>query len=176
MPVVCQDVILTPQVRVLLSTTATVELDPTATWPNEMLAGLATRLSLVVPEPPSSNANCVFEALLVIVVFPPAHPVAVGEKVMFSATLWPAARTNGSFRLDRLNPLPLTLAAETVTLVCPPLVKTTISVSVCPRGTPPKRIEQGAQVNCLVDALENADEAKSATVMIRVMKTRVEKD
>jgi hypothetical protein len=55
LPVICQAVIFTLQERVLLRTTGTVVDDPTATWPNETLAGLATRLSLVVPPPPSSN-------------------------------------------------------------------------------------------------------------------------
>ena len=159
----------------MLTTTGTVDFDPTATWPNETLAGLAAKLSLAVPEPWSCNVSCGFEALLVIVAFPPAHPVAVGEKVTLKETLCPAERTPGNFRLDRLNPVMLRLAAVTVALVCPPLVTTTTSVSVCPMGTPPKRTEQGAQVNCCLDALANADEANSATVMMRVMKTRVEK-
>ena len=113
--------------------------------------------------------------MLVIVPFPPVHPVAVGEKVTFREALCPAARTNGNLRLDRLNPVPVRLAADTVTLVCPPLAKTTISVSVCPMGTAPKRTVHGAQVNCCVDAPAHTGRANSATVMRRMRKTRAEK-
>ncbi len=43
------------QVRVLVSTTGSVDFAPTATWPKETLAGLAPRLLLLAPVPPSTN-------------------------------------------------------------------------------------------------------------------------
>ena len=55
LPVACQADIFTLQGRVLRSTIGTVEDDPTATWPNETLAGLATTASLVVPRPSESQ-------------------------------------------------------------------------------------------------------------------------
>jgi hypothetical protein len=66
------------------------------------------------------------EALLIIVPFPPAHPVAGGVKVTLRDAVCPGATTNGKRELDRLKALPVRLTAETVTLVCPPLLKTTI--------------------------------------------------
>jgi hypothetical protein len=96
-----------------------VELPPTATWPNETLEGLAPKVSLVAPVPSSSTLRTEFEALLVNVATAPVHPVLVGEKVTFSATLFPAGRINGKANPDARNSVPPRFTVETVTLVGP---------------------------------------------------------
>jgi hypothetical protein len=50
-PVVWNPEIVSAQARLFVTTTVLVELVPTVTWPNEMLAGLATIGSLVTPVP-----------------------------------------------------------------------------------------------------------------------------
>ncbi|MGB0013395.1 MAG: hypothetical protein WBQ03_17430 [Candidatus Sulfotelmatobacter sp.] len=51
LPIVCKPETDTFQVRALVSVIVFVELDPTGTWPNETLAGLATTASLATPDP-----------------------------------------------------------------------------------------------------------------------------
>jgi hypothetical protein len=174
-PVVCQAESFTFQERVLVRTTGSVELDPTDTWPNETLAGLAVKLSLVVPVPRMFNRSAGFEAVLVNVPTPGTHPATVGEKITLSETLCPAARFKGKLKLERLNSVPLRLNADTVTLVCPPFVKTTTWVSVCPSGTAPKRNRDGVQVNCWVAALAHKFNIVTNIVIVMRKKTRVEK-
>jgi hypothetical protein len=136
----------------LVSTTDWVELAPTATDPNETLAGLAVTGSLVTPVPPSSIWRSGFEAVLVNVAFPPVHPIAGGVKVTLRATLSPAETTIGRLKGDALNSVEVMLIAESVMLVCPLFVKVTSWVSVWPTGTVPKCRLAGVHVNCCVAA------------------------
>jgi hypothetical protein len=53
LPVVRKASTVSFQVRLLVSTTVFVELDPTATGPKETMEGLADRGSLVSPVPPN---------------------------------------------------------------------------------------------------------------------------
>ena len=159
----------------MVSTTDCVVLVPTATWPNETVEGLAVTLSLVAPVPSSCTSRVEFEALLVKTIHPPVHPVPVGEKVTFSVTLCPAGRVKGKLRPDALNSGALIFIAETVMLVCPPLVKTKTSVSGCPTATLPKPKADGAPVSCfaVAPALKGIITADTVTVMKK--KTRREK-
>jgi hypothetical protein len=75
-----------------------------------------------------------------------------------------------------LNCAPLKLTADRVTLLDPPLVKTTTSVSVCPTGTAPKLTLHGAQVSCCVDVRAHNGSANSTTLIMTSKKTRIEKD
>jgi hypothetical protein len=102
-----------------------VELAPTATWPNEMLEGLAPNVSLVAPVPASSTLRTELEALLVNVAYAPVHPVVVGEKFKFSAMLFPAGRINGKVNPEALNSVPPRFTVETLTLVGPLFVNDT---------------------------------------------------
>jgi hypothetical protein len=63
--------------------------------------------------------------LLVNVASPPVPPVAIGANVTFRAVLCPGDRVNGKVIPDNVNSVVVELMAETVTLVSPPLVKTT---------------------------------------------------
>jgi len=141
-------------------------LAPTATWPNETLEGLAAKASLVAPAASSSSLSTEFEALLLKIADVPTHPVVVGEKVTFTATLLPAGITRGNVRPDMLNSFPLSLIAETVTLFDPVLDKTTTCVSLCPTRTPPKRTTDGAHVSC------SAARAGNGNIMTMAAKVR----
>lgn len=55
LPIIWKPERVTFQVRLLVTVMVFVELDPTVTCPNEMLAGLATTVSLLTPDP--SNCN-----------------------------------------------------------------------------------------------------------------------
>lgn len=116
----------------MVRTTGTVELAPTATFPNEASEGEAMMPSLAAPVPPSPSLRSEFDALLVNVTSPCTHPVAVGENVTLSAVLCPADKVSGNPGWERVNSAPLRLIADTVTLAVPPLVKITTWVSACP--------------------------------------------
>ena len=160
----------------MVSTTDRVVLAPTATWPNETVEGLAVKVSLVAPVPWSCTSRVEFEAFPVKKIHPPVHPVLVGEKVTFSVALCPAGRVKGNLKPDALNSVPLSFIAETVMLVCPPLVKTRTSVSGCPTTTLPKLKADGAPVSCfaVAPALKGIITADTVTVMMK-KKTRIEK-
>lgn len=111
-------------------------------------------------------------ALLLNTTFPPVHPEAVGEKLTLTIAVSPWDKINGKPNCEMENSVPLKFAAETVTLVCELLLKTTSSFSVCPIGTWPKLRLEGEQVNFCAPAC--AHKESIAAVMIR--KTRVEKD
>jgi len=53
---------------------------------------------------------------------PEIVPAVVGEKPTVNGTAWPADRVNGVDRLERVNPAPAILTAETVTAEAPVLV------------------------------------------------------
>ena len=113
--------------------------------------------------------------MLVNITHPPVHPVAVGEKVTFIGTLCPAGRLNGKLKLDTLNSVPLSFIAETVTLVCPPFVRTTTSVSFCPIRTLPKRRLDGVHVSCGVAARTHKGSIVANRMTVMLEKTRVER-
>ena len=104
----------------------------------------------------------------------PANPTVVGEKLTRSATFCPAAITNGNRKLKTLNSDPV-LNVDTVTLVSPLLLNTTISVSVCPTGTAPKRMLHGVQLNWGVDAPADHGNSTANNATERKERTRLEK-
>lgn len=113
--------------------------------------------------------------MLVKIIYPPVHPVVVGEKVTLSVTLCPAGRVKGKRKPDALNSVALTFIAETVTLVGPPLLKTRTSVSACPRITLPKLKADGAPVSCFAVAPALKGIITEETVTVMKKKTRIEK-
>jgi len=117
------------QERSFVSMTGTVELDPIATGPNGTVEGLAIRDSLLTPPPRTSSTRLAFEALLENWTVPTVDP-AVAVKLTFKSTLCPAGRTSGRPKLETANWELLIAIPETVTLVCPLLVRVTSKVSV----------------------------------------------
>jgi hypothetical protein len=163
-------------VRVFFSTTGNVDFAPTVTWPNETLAGLATKLSLVAPVPPTPNRKLLLVALLVNVIPASTHPEAVGENVTFNKTLCPADSVAGKVSPDALKRVPLLLMAVTVTLVDPLLVSTASSLSLCPITTLPNCRLLGETVSCRAPALTDRGIDTANAVTVRKRKTRVSKD
>jgi len=95
---------------------------PIATLPRERLDGFGLSVPCDTPFPETGMLKLEFDALDVTVMFPLAAPVVVGAKATVNDALCPGARAAGSERPERLNPVPLTDAAEIVTLV-PPLLR-----------------------------------------------------
>jgi len=88
-----------------------------------------------------------FEAVDVIVTVPLAAPDAVGAKLTVNVALCPAVRVTGVVIPLTVNPVPLTLTCETVTLDPPVLVIVSDKGSVLPTVTLPKLRLVGFEVN-----------------------------
>jgi len=100
-------------------------LVPTLTFPKLRLVGVALSRS-VTPVPESETRAGELVAVLTTETLPEALPVTVGAKVAVKLVLWPAVRVRGSERPLMLNPVPVTVACETVTLPVPLLVRVTV--------------------------------------------------
>jgi hypothetical protein len=174
LPVDWKAEIFTFQERRLVSTTGRVELVPTATCPKERLEGLIPIPSLVTPVPRTAKRSVGFEASLVNVTVPGVHPVVVGEKITFSETLCPAGTINGN-AAGAANCAKLAFIAETVTLVWPPLVKTTTAVSLWPITTLPRCRADGAHVSCCVAARTHRGSIVTKIMTVKMEETRVDR-
>jgi hypothetical protein len=73
-----------------------------------------------------------FAPLEVMLTFPLAAPLAVGEKTTVNDVLWPAFRVTGKASPLKLNPVPLAAAAEMVILVPPVLVSVSDKLELLP--------------------------------------------
>ena len=99
---------------------------PTVTFPKLRLVGVAVRDEVcATPLPESDTAAGELVAVLTTETQPEALPVTVGAKVAVKLVLWPAVRVRGSESPLMLNPEPVTVACETVTLPVPLLVRVT---------------------------------------------------
>jgi len=88
--------------------------------------------------PESATLRAEFDALEVMARLPLAPLPEVGAKVTLRLALWPAFKVRGKVRPLALNPEPVAVAAEIVTLVPPELVRVSASVVVVPVVTFPK--------------------------------------
>src|SRR5208282_74677 len=116
LPVMTNFWMVTVQERLFVNSTGIVELSPTATFPNSRLAGLALKVSLVVPEPDNPTVSAPPNELVLNVTCPFCAPAAVGEKVTLSSRLSPAVSVNGKFHLESVNLLLFTLMLEMIML------------------------------------------------------------
>jgi len=66
------------QVLGLVNTRGMVAVDPAATWPNDIAAGVMVRDSLVTPFPLRSMTSVAFDAVLDNLMLPLVHPVSLG--------------------------------------------------------------------------------------------------
>ena len=85
--------------------------------------------------------------MLVIVIEPDAAPVAVGENWAVNDVLCPAPKVNGRESPLMLNPVPVALAWEIVTLVLPVFVSVTVCGLDVPTTTPLKAMLPGFAIN-----------------------------
>ena len=117
----------------MLNTCDFVPLLPTWTLPKLKLVGLALIVPGAVAVPESETVKLGFEALLVMVRLPVGVPAVVGANTTLNDLLAPAARVKGNVRPVTLNPFPVAVACEIVTLDPPLLV--TVSERVCVAST-----------------------------------------
>ena len=100
-----------------------------------------------MPVPVSGTFSVEFPALEVMAKLPVTAPPAVGENFVLKLTLWPAVSVVGKVKPLRLNPEPVVLAAEIVTLVPPELVRVSVREPLLPVVTLPKPRLNGAEVS-----------------------------
>jgi hypothetical protein len=135
------------EVPLLVSTTGSVELLPTATCPKERLGGVADSTGLLTPVPARGRPTFELDALLAKVSIAESAPVLVGLKATRSCALCPAAMVIGKLAPARENCWLLKAAEETIT--GPPVaLKVADWVAVVPIETLPKLSPVGETVNC----------------------------
>jgi hypothetical protein len=120
---------------------------PTCTFPNARLVGFAVSAPCVKPVPVRGTLKVGFEPLEVTLTLPLAAPLVVGENCTVNEVLWPAFKVNGSDSPVILNPLPLALAADIVTLDPPELVKVSDKLVLLPTCMLPNARLVGFAVN-----------------------------
>src|SRR5882724_11435849 len=106
--------------------------------PNARLVGFAASAPGVAPFPERAMFRFGLLPLEVMLTLPLTPPVTVGANCTEKEVLWPALRVSGNDRPLRLNPAPLAVAAEIVTLVPPELVRVSFRVFELPTSTLPK--------------------------------------
>ena len=87
-------------------------------------------------------------AVLVMVTLPERLPVVAGSNVTLNVVDCPAASVSGTVNPAALNPVPLSLICETVTLELPVLVTVTLCVVLVPVAMLPKLNDTGLAVSC----------------------------
>lgn len=106
------------------------------------------------PEPLSVTEAGELVALLTKATLPEAVPLLVGANFTLAFWLAPAARVNGKVTPLTLNPEPVMLAEETVTVELPVLLTVIAFVEELPTVTEPKLIEVGdAETSMVLGAL-----------------------
>jgi hypothetical protein len=100
----------------------------------------------LVPEPDSNTLRVESDAVDVNVSAPLDNPLAVGAKATVSVRLCPASSVSGAVKPPKLNPLPVAVAPEIVTLEPPELVTTTYCVWLLPTWMLPKLRLEGLGV------------------------------
>ena len=129
-----------------LSVTGRLLLAPTTTLPKLKLPGLTENWPAAVPLPDKATDGCVPDASDTSAIFPLADPADCGVKVTLKVKLCPAPRVRGRLRPLMLNPVPVRVAWDTVTLEPPELVSVAFSVLLLPICTLPKLTELAAKV------------------------------
>jgi hypothetical protein len=106
--------------------------------PKLKLAGFDPNWPCAMPVPESGTESVGLLALELIVSVPLAAPVAEAVKIALNVALWPAVSVVGRLGPVKLNPLPLAVALDTVTLSPPVFVTVTGAVLLLPTVTFPK--------------------------------------
>ncbi len=116
-----------PEVMVTLDPLALIEPDwlevvPTVTVPKFAEVGVMVNCPCVVPVPDKPIVRFGFEALETTEMLPLTLPVTVGENDVVNDTLWPGFSVAGRVNPLMLNPAPVTLACDRLTLTPPEFV------------------------------------------------------
>lgn len=128
-----------------------VLLTPTVTFPKLTLAGV-TEICACAPVPLSAIVAGEFVALLVTVTLPERLAAVAGANVTLNVMDCPAASASGTVNPATLNPVPLSLICEIVTLELPVFFSVTLCVALVPVTTLPKLSDAGLTVSCSADA------------------------
>ena len=120
---------------------------PVVTLPKPRLVGVDVSCPGVMPIPVSGTLSVEFAALEVMAKLPVTPPPAVGENFVLKLTLWPAVSVVGKLKPVMLNPEPVVLAAEIVTLVPPELVRVSVREALLTVVTLPKPRLDGVEVS-----------------------------
>jgi len=124
---------------------------PTVTLPKLTLAGV-TEICGCTPVPLSAIVAGEFVALLVMVTLPERLAAVAGANITLNVVDCPAARASGTVKPATLNPVPLSLICETVTLEFPVFVTLTLCVVLVPVAMLPKLSDTGLAVSCSAGA------------------------
>jgi len=101
----------------------------------------------VTPVPESEILVGELLALLVTEMLPVSVPAPVGAKLVLMLMLIPAFRVNGNEDPVNVNPAPVTVACEIVTLLVPLFLIITVFVLRLPTVTSPKLSEPGLKLS-----------------------------
>ena len=134
--VACEMVTLDPPVFV--SESVKVRLLPTWVLPKARLAELAVSWPGAVPVPESETVKVELEALETTVMPPLALTADCGANTALKFTLRPGLSTNGTLSPLMLNPVPVAVACEMVTLAPPVFVSEPVRVTLLPTWALPK--------------------------------------
>src|SRR5579863_110242 len=136
-------VIVTPEPPVLVRISAAVWLLPTWTVPKLMLEGFAVSEPVARPVPESGRLREASEAVLTNATLPLTAPAACGANATLKFVLCPAANVSGRASPARLNPVPVTVACETVSVEPPELVSVACCFWLLPIRTLPRAMLAG---------------------------------
>jgi hypothetical protein len=127
------------ELPVFLTVTPSGIAPPTISFPKFRLDVESEIVRVALAPVPLSAIVCVgFVALLLMVTLPVTLPDVVGANATVKLLLCAAASVRGIVMPLSLNPLPLTVALERVTLVPPVLFNCTVCEFVAPSATEPK--------------------------------------
>ena len=143
--VACEIVTLDPPV--LVSESVKVRLLPTWALPKARLAGLEVSWPAAVPVPESETVKVELDALETTVMPPFTLAADCGVNTALKGTLAPGLRTNGTLSPLMLNPVPVAVACEIVTLDPPELVSESVKVRLLPTWALPKARLAGLEVS-----------------------------
>lgn len=146
-PVVVAWVMVTLEPPVLVRVSDSVELLPICTLPKLRLDGFAPSAPAVTPVPERGMLSVGFEPLLMIARLPLTLPADDGANTTLKVLLCPAVRVKGKLRPLTLNPAPVAVACEIVTLEPPELVTVSDRVELLPICTLPKLRLEGFAVS-----------------------------
>jgi hypothetical protein len=138
LPLVATEEIVTLVPPVLVSVSGKVFALPILTLPKFRLPLLRPSAPGKVPVPESPTANGGFEAFEAIVTLPLTVPATVGLNDTLKLALCPAVKVTGAVMPLTLNPVPLAVTPEIVTLLPPVLVTVSDNASPVPTAKLPK--------------------------------------
>jgi len=147
---------------VALSVAVKLLLWPTTTLPKSKIAGLTPNWPAPATVPVPARETVRLEASEITEMLPLALPGEVGEKTVPKVKLCPGIKVRGRFKPVMLNPEPVMLAWEMVTLEPPELVRVSDRVELRPTCRLPKLMLEGLALTA--PAVAPAPESETRSV------------